>query len=90
MRLEATPVATLEPDRLQVNSYPALGEHVLHHVGDSGLPVGAGDANDILGAGILPKKSGHKMIAQLPGIEVPLRPMSFITLEVALANSSAK
>ena len=30
---------------------PALGEHVLHHVGDSGLPVGAGDANDILGAG---------------------------------------
>ena len=43
-----------------------------------------------LGRGILPKKSGHKMMAQLPGIEVPLRPMSFITLAVALANSSAK
>ena len=90
MRLEATPVATLEPDRLQVNSYPhwvSTSSTMLETVVFPLVPV---MPMIYLGRGILPKKSGHKMMAQLPGIEVPLRPMSFITLAVALANSSAK
>ena len=43
-----------------------------------------------MGLGIRPKKSGHRMMAQDPGMEVPFLPMSFSTRAVPLAKNRAK
>ena len=42
------------------------------------------------GFGMRPIKSGHRIIAQEPGMDVPFRPMSFKTSAVPRANISAK
>ena len=90
MRLEATPVATLEPERLQVNSYPHWVRMSSTRLDTVVFPLVPVMPMMVLGRGIRPRKSGHKIMAQLPGMEVPLRPISFITRAVAFANNSAK
>ena len=90
MRLEATPVATLVPALLQVKSYPHWVSTSSTKLETVVLPFVPVMPMMVLGRGIRPKKSGHKMMAQLPGMEVPFLPTSFITRAVPFANSSAK
>ena len=90
IRLEATPVATLEPDRLQVNSYPhsvRISSTMLETVV---LPLVPVMPMMVLGRGIRPRKSGQRMMAQLPGMEVAFFPSNFMTRAVPLAKKRAK
>ena len=90
MSVDATPVATFVPERLHMNSIPLSSKTSSIMFETVVLPFVPVMPMIFFGFGMRPIKSGHRIIAQEPGMDVPFLPMSFKTSAVPRANISAK
>ena len=84
------PVCTFVPERLQMKSMPLSSSTSSIMFETVVLPFVPVMPIIFSGFGMRPMKSGQRMIAHEPGIEVPLRPISLRTRAVPRANKRAK